>query len=472
MKDEEVRDRLRTFATKNSGLENLLADPYGEEITHRLARLETEPLSNVQLNQLLVFQRERAVSYGFFRYYWFSNNVTLYKLSSVPGYSNAYESLDEIASIEQFCFGLYRIYYDALLHRGNIRRYYREFCDKSESQINEFISSKRIQTEEIKRRGPSLPLEKIARDDRYLISEMACKSYETTSEDSLFALLHSAWQQHSRARGGRISIRALIEAPPENQTSGNQAAFRFSADELLDDEVATEDELVSRYDSIKKRFMGARNSALKNTRMYLSLVNDLDVYVATSMRKRDDFRQMSDRCSQIFGDHRVSDLHLRYFDPTMSAAAGHHDKGITECLMVKCCKVLVYCAGTSDSYGKDAEAAMALSLGKPVIFLCDEETRKVFYNDIHPLSRLIDFQTGVATGAMVTSNILQIPELLDRIFENEMEYVLDQRAGEAGYLQLKEKLTGSIVRLQTNDVLLSDTFWNYYGSASANSING
>lgn len=64
--------------------------------------------------------------------------------------------------------------------------------------------------------------------------------------------------------------------------------------------------------------------------------------------------------------------------------------------MVKCAKLLVYVAGEREGYGKDAEAAMALSQGKPVIFFCDAATRSRFYRDVHPLSRLIDFKTGVA----------------------------------------------------------------------------
>jgi hypothetical protein len=406
------------------------------------------------------------VSYGFFRYYWFSDHPTLYKLSCIPGHSNTYATLENIESIDQFLYGMHRIYFDALLHRGNVRRYFREFCDKSEDEIKEFTRSKRFPTEEIKRRGPSLPLETIARDDRYLISEMACKTYESAPEDSLLEYMRQAWQQHARKGGGRTSIKHLLSGSFVGATPKNQAAFHFSADEILDTEVSAESELEKHYSKILNKFQIARQSALRNTKLYLSLVNDLDVYVATSMRKREDFRQMTERCEKIFEDPKVADLHLRYFDPTVSAAAGHHDKGLTECLMVKCCKVLVYCAGASDSYGKDAEAAMALSLGKPVIFLCDEETRRSFYNDIHPLSRLINFESGVAIGAMVTSNLQIVPELLDRVFENEMEYVLDQRAGDAGYLQLREKLTGSIVRLQTNDILLSDTFWNYYRSSS------
>ena len=128
--------------------------------------------------------------------------------------------------------------------------------------------------------------------------------------------------------------------------------------------------------------------------------------------------------------------------------------------MVKCAKVLVYCAGERESYGKDAEAAMALSLGKPVIFYCDQEQKTRFYREVHPLSRLIEFDTGVAVGAMVTDSLDEVSELLYRLFENKMEYRLEHP--KPAYLRLREKLTDSVVRLQTSDRMLSETFWNHY----------
>jgi len=61
--------------------------------------------------------------------------------------------------------------------------------------------------------------------------------------------------------------------------------------------------------------------------------------------------------------------------------------------MVKCAKALVYFAGESDSFGKDAEVSMALSLGKPVIILCPTtakgEQRMKFFRDTHLLSRMV-----------------------------------------------------------------------------------
>jgi hypothetical protein len=169
---------------------------------------------------------------------------------------------------------------------------------------------------------------------------------------------------------------------------------------------------------------------------------------------------MARTCEAIFTHASVKPYNLRYFDPTLSAARGHEDKGLIECLMVKCAKVLIYMAGAGDSYGKDVEAAMALSQGKPVIFFCDAEERLKIFQDIHPLSRLVDFRSGVAVGLMATSSVDEVILLLHRIFGNEMKYRLEHKR--KGYYRLIESLTGSVVRVQTDDKMLRETYWNSY----------
>ena len=99
-------------------------------------------------------------------------------------------------------------------------------------------------------------------------------------------------------------------------------------------------------------------------------------------------------------------------------------------------------------------------------YYCDQQLRSRFYRDIHPLSRLIEFETGVAVGAMVTDSVADVQTLLYRLFENKMEYVLEQP--KPGYLRLKEALTDSVVRLQTSDRLLAETFWNHYHNRDVN----
>jgi hypothetical protein len=90
--------------------------------------------------------------------------------------------------------------------------------------------------------------------------------------------------------------------------------------------------------------------------------------------------------------------------------------------------------------------------------------------DVHPLSRLIEFETGVAVGAMVTDNLAEVSELLWRVFENKMEYTLEQ--SKPGYLRLLERFTGSVVRLQSNDRMLTETFWNHYHNRDAATGSG
>ncbi len=73
---------------------------------------------------------------------------------------------------------------------------------------------------------------------------------------------------------------------------------------------------------------------------------------------------MAATCERVFKSLALSGYHLRYFDPTLSAAKYHEDKGIIECLMVKTAKVLLYFAQHKESLGKVSEYAVVT--GQPV----------------------------------------------------------------------------------------------------------
>jgi hypothetical protein len=462
----EIVERFALFAGKDGGIESWLTSATDQRIFDRLATVDMEPLGRPQLNQLLLLGHEAAVSDGYFKYYWLHTpeaHFHPYRVEALEGYSTDYKDRKAIHSIEHLRWGLYRLYVDALLFFGNVRQAYRKLRGLSFDQISNLYRLKCFDYQSsagLVNRGPALPLNEIPKDDRYLISETACKSFDPApaGSKSMIDALEVAYKTLTKAsKKKRFSIKELIGGIAESE---RQYELTFSANEFIDESVGSMPELRKKYRSYKTRFDAARASALGNTEMYLSSVNDLDVYVATSMRTRDDFRQMAERCVTIFEHDALSTLMLRHYDPTLSAAPGHEDKGLIECLMVKCAKVLIYMAGEKESYGKDAEAAMALSLGKPVIFLCDEEQRSRFYKDVHPLSRLIDFKTGVAVGAFVTSRIDHVPLLLHRILSNSMEYEILRPKD--NYLQLRDKLTKSIVRLQTNNLLLRETFWNHY----------
>lgn len=460
----EILNEFSLFSMPTVGIGSWLSEQTDSDVFERLGRIDEEPLSAVQLNQLLVMGHEAPVEDGFFRYYWLQiPKDHPYNVRDVSDFSEEWlKSQEMISSLAHLKWGLYRLYIDALLYFGNVRAAFRRLRDLPIEDITSYFSSKGFDTAAIKRRGPPLPLKPIAKDSRYLVSEMACKSYGDPSvqKGDLGEFLVEAYRAHAAAGNPAPTFRELLNNRVPTTIQARQQEFIFSADEVLDEKVSSESELSEKYDAIASKFSNARNAALGNTRHYLSMLGDLDVYVATSMRSREDFRNMADICERIFTDARLKGMNLRYFDPTLSAAGGHEDKGLIECLMVKCAKMLVYSAGEKESWGKDAEAAMALSLGKPVIFYCDQDKRRRFYRDVHPLSRLIEFETGIAVGAMVTDSLDDISTLIQRIFENQMVYHLEKSP--SGTLRLKEKLTDSVVRLQTSDQLLSETFWNHY----------
>lgn len=467
--DQALADQFALFSLGTDGIGGWLGPNTDVRVWDRLGKVDQDPLTKVQLNQLLAFGHEAPLSDDFFRYYWLNAPERHpYDVRKLDGFDPKWLGLGAVSSLDHLRWGLYRLYTDGLLYFGNVRTAYRKLRVLTAAELTAFYDRRRFDTEAVKLRGPALPLAAIPKDDRYLISEMACKSYGDGSEGpgALRDALFSALKTHLARGGGAIAIRRLLDPGLLGaEYAGRQQELEFSATDVLDETVGSEQDLAERYSRLADRFGRARQTALTNTDLYLSMVNDLDVYVATSMRTRQDFRNMATDCEAIFSDDRLRSLNLRYFDPTLSAAAGHEDKGLIECLMVKCAKALVYCAGERESYGKDAEAAMALSLGKPVIFYCDQERRSRFYREVHPLSRLIEFQTGVAVGAMVTDQRTEVSELIARVFENRMEYSLEQ--SKPGNLRLIERLTKSVVRLQSSDRMLTETFWNHYHNRDA-----
>ena len=461
---DSILEKFKLFQGGTGGLDSWLAPGTPDGVFEALANIENQPLSKARLNQLLTLAHEAPISNALFHYYWLSTpDKHPYRVRKVPCFDSRWIGLNHVESLDHLYWGLYRFYVDALLYFGNIRIAFQRLRRLTNQELTAFFQQDHIDIESMSQRGDPIGLKEIAKDNRYLISEMACKSFEAVdvNDGELAAALIDLYDKHRNSGGGPVTVKQLLTgAYAKGELKDRQLQFDLSTDEFSEEIIQHESDLLSKIKRVSRAFASARDVALKNTRSYLSMVGDLDVYIATSMRERNDFRAMADFCESVFGNKSLHEFKLRYFDPTLSAASHHEDKGLIECLMVKCAKVLVLHAGSRDSYGKDAEAAMALSLGKPVIIHADQEYRSRFFRDIHPLSRLINFDTGVAIGAMVATCPAQVVKILRRIFSNDLEYELSQ--SRPGYLVLKEGVTGSIVRLQTSDELLRETFWNHY----------
>ena len=443
------------------GICGFISDYSSDYLKSILSNIENIPITKVQFDQLLSLQNIKCVSDGFFRFYWLTQPEHFYKLQEIE----LVNGTKTINSIEQLYWGFNRLFIDCLYVYGNIQKGFEKLAGLSYDELLKIFEKFKVNTEQIKSRGNTIKFNIIDKRDRYLISEMACKTFvNIRSGQGLRDKLLASYKEAQKKGIKHPNFRSLLDGtylPNEDQQMS-----LFSASEILDEEVHSEDDLKAKADALYDRFEKAHRQALENTNLYLSLVNDLDVYVATSMRTKENFVEMANFCEKVFKSTELVEYNLRYFDPTMSAADSHEDKGLIECLMVKAARMLIYSTGEKDSYGKDVEAAMALCLGKPTIFYCKEGGRASFFRNVHPLSRLVNFETGVADGVIVCETEQEVIKIIERIFTNAMEYRIDRKKDEDGkdrdYYLLREVTTGSVIRIQTDSKLLSSVFWNSY----------
>ncbi len=128
---------------------------------------------------------------------------------------------------------------------------------------------------------------------------------------------------------------------------------------------------------LEEKRLKAVETAKRNQEAYLAS-DHLDVYVATSMRERHEFKAINRITTQIFQHHALSELKLRWFDPTQAYCQNRIDKGLAEALMLRRASCTIYLAQESDTLGKDSELASTLAQGKPVVAYIPEVTQEYF----------------------------------------------------------------------------------------------
>lgn len=305
-----------------SVLKHLESDP---DLAHALGdamnALENGGISWARLNQTLHRSSEAGMSEGFFKYYFLTvppqhpypvSRVFAVKPFEPPADAN------QILSLEQLQWGIRRFIYDAMLYWGNFRQAYRELRQLTWEELRDAFELKRFDEGRLIRRGTVESIVSIPRDHRYLISETACKTYEPaeTLEDTDHVKLALSAFRALKSAGHEVTPERL-----KNETKriaeGNQQGSLF---ELMYEEarapISSEAEVVALYSGQSRAFHDAREKALANTRTYLSACNDLDVYVATSMRIRTDFREMATACDSIFSapesENTIFDISIRH----------------------------------------------------------------------------------------------------------------------------------------------------------------
>ena len=269
MSKQHILDQFKLFSLGTDGIGGWLGPDTDDRVFDRLEKIDREvdrePLAKVQLNQLLAFGHEAPVSDDFFRYYWLlAPSSHPYDTKALPEFDKTWLESTAIVSLAHLRWGLYRIFTDGLLYFGNVRTAYRKLRTLTAPELNGFFGTRRFDTAAIKSRGPSLPLKTIGKDDRYLISEMACKSYDEGPDGgALKAALLGAMRIHLSRGGGTIPIRRLLDPTfLAEEYASRQNELLFSADDVLDEAVASEAELEERYKRLAQRFTNARQLAL------------------------------------------------------------------------------------------------------------------------------------------------------------------------------------------------------------------
>ena len=230
MSKAEILNRLRLYSLGSHGIGGWLTDDTDDRIFDRLDTLNGNPLSKSQLNQLLALGHQAPISDGFFAYYWLQCPTGHpYAVEKLPGFSSQWiRDTPHIISLPHLEWGLYRLFTDGLLYFGNVGTAFTRLRILARQELESFFLTKRFDTTAIRQRGHVLPLRTIPQDDRYLVSEMACKSFGDTpdSEGEMRLALKQAYTQYQHQGGGACDLSPAYKWQSSRSISGSTGRVR------------------------------------------------------------------------------------------------------------------------------------------------------------------------------------------------------------------------------------------------------
>jgi hypothetical protein len=197
----------------------------------------------------------------------------------------------------------------------------------------------------------------------------------------------------------------------------------------------------------RKHLKSVREQGQRNFETYLSY-DYLDVYVATSMREKWEYVDVHKLCNKVFKNRMLSEINVRYFDPTQSYHDNSIAKGLIEGLMLKRARCTLYMVQETDTMGKDSEMASTLAQGKPVIAYLPKINRKRRQSELRkmPLEFLLqkaDLLRKVADPNEIedfTSNVTEITEIMQNTENNLSKRDSELKKNKKIYSHLIEKV--------------------------------
>ena len=91
------------------------------------------------------------------------------------------------------------------------------------------------------------------------------------------------------------------------------------------------------------------------------------------------------------------------------------------------------------------------------------ERRNRMLRETHPLGIQVFLQTGVANGVLVANTVDECARLVRGMLLRELQFYLEtEKRNGNEYIFLREKISNSIFRVVTGDMMLTNAFWNFY----------
>ncbi len=326
-----------------------------EAFLEQILQDDEEVIDCSQLNELLLLVNKDRLGAPFFR--WFFKPPC--KVSTIAGGVDRFQKM-------------------ALLRYGNFIYAYRTLSRiRTDAALREELGDWAMPAEEAIARYQArskglIDIELIPRADTPLVGYLSAGAIIAESKRATF--LH---QQLPPADEQAAKNWQEFEEEAIADAAGDPAEHRPLRNIIANYQVAHADATVAQFAEHLEavlpqlaeqstRLDGVRAVAVRNQDIYLTW-DHMDVYFATSMRKRWEFEDLFDFVGTLMARPELADLNVRYFDPTQSYTADRINKGLVESLMLKRAKCTVYSVQDTDTLGKDSELAATLAQGKPVI---------------------------------------------------------------------------------------------------------
>lgn len=265
-----------------------------------------------QFNELLLLLNQDKVGEDFFRFFFEKDKIKLEDLR---------KGVAKFRVFAMLCFGNFRFAYKQLINQNE---------GELKTKLSPYWRDPSELKEEFKTRpNKMLEIEKIPKDRTWFLGHIT---------------------------GRKVDKEVEVSEKEEERVEKRVSPFK-------------EEEFLKFRDKLGE--MGveieeAQKQAFRNTNIYLTW-DYMDIYFATSMRNKWEYEETYDFIEEVFGDVRLKESNLRYFDPTQSKCGNSREKGLIEGLMLKRASCTIYMAQESDTMGKDSELAATLAQSKPVI---------------------------------------------------------------------------------------------------------